>query len=152
MQGPLQVLGSWPCTCLVKSECLTAGAMLQSFVLFSFRCLLLLWQQFLGLMTTGIIGKMYLLGPLQVCSSRILLVLLQFPTCYSETFIISLLPFCAGLTVASFCYLQFFPPPYDVDGILFFIPLHNASLQSVVYILYNHFLYIFGVKISSFKN
>lgn len=28
-----------------------------------------------------------------------------------------LLPlFYAGITVATFCYLQFFPPPYDVDG------------------------------------
>lgn len=26
---------------------------------------------------------------------------------------------CAGITIASFCYLQFFPPPYDVDGISF---------------------------------
>jgi len=24
--------------------------------------------------------------------------------------------FFAGLTIASFCYLQFFPPPYDKDG------------------------------------
>lgn len=24
--------------------------------------------------------------------------------------------FYAGMTVASFCYLQFFPPPYDADG------------------------------------
>ncbi|CAH2042098.1 unnamed protein product, partial [Thlaspi arvense] len=25
-----------------------------------------------------------------------------------------------GLTVSSFCYLQFFPPPYDMDGIILF--------------------------------
>lgn len=27
-----------------------------------------------------------------------------------------LLNFSSGTIVASFCYLQFFPPPYDVDG------------------------------------
>lgn len=27
----------------------------------------------------------------------------------------------AGITVSSFCYLQFFPPPYDIDGTFFFI-------------------------------
>lgn len=29
----------------------------------------------------------------------------------------------AGLTVASFCYLQFFPYPYDADGTSFFFLL-----------------------------
>lgn len=38
----------------------------------------------------------------------------------------------AGLTVASICYLQFFPPPYDIDGTY---TLSSASLFPVILLL-----------------
>jgi len=61
MQGPLLDLvflhGIYP----GKLRHLTVGAMLQSFVLFSFRFLWQLWLLSLVLMIIGIIGKMFLL-------------------------------------------------------------------------------------------
>lgn len=42
-----------------------------------------------------------------------------------------------GLVVATFCYLQFFPPPYHVDGIFFssYIDSHFLHLLSEVRLL-----------------
>ena len=41
--------------------------------------------------------------------------------------------FCAGLTIASFCYLQFFPAPYHIDGMA-----HNiiSFLESCAFYFY----------------
>lgn len=44
------------------------------------------------------------------------------------------LNFLAGIVVATFCYLQFFPPPYHVDGISLFL-LYKQSSVLFVFIL-----------------
>lgn len=53
----------------------------------------------------------------------------------NETLVIILLTLCAGLTVASFCYLQFFPPPYDIDGIFFLISISILLIDLTIYTL-----------------
>lgn len=47
--------------------------------------------------------------------------------------------FYAGITVASFCYLQFFPPPYDTDG-MSIVAVFLTNLD--YYILYCDWLYV----------
>lgn len=37
--------------------------------------------------------------------------------------------FCEGVVVATFCYLQFFPPPYHANGMLFRNILNFADLS-----------------------
>ena len=64
MQGPSPVLVFLPGIYLEKLGYLTEGAMLQSCVLFSYQSFLQLWLECLELMTTGITGKMCLLGVL----------------------------------------------------------------------------------------
>lgn len=47
---------------------------------------------------------------------------------------------CAGITVASFCYLQFFPLPYDAEGIistcvvLFILDAKSLSVHSIFFV------------------
>lgn len=45
--------------------------------------------------------------------------------------------FCAGITIASFCYLQFFPPPYDTDGMYLRVPFLMLSLCGFPFVLCN---------------
>jgi len=48
---------------------------------------------------------------------------------YRELIVYFLCDIYAGLTVASICYLQFFPPPYDIDGTC---SLSSVSLFTVI--------------------
>ena len=37
----------------------------------------------------------------------------------------------AGSTIASFCYLQFFPPPYDIDGMSMNCSFHPVAIDVI---------------------
>ena len=63
------------------------------------------WHHWQDVFTGGLIGLLktgFSLFDLLICKYTFL-----------QTFYTS---FYAGLTISSFCYLQFFPPPYDTDG------------------------------------
>ena len=49
---------------------------------------------------------------------------------------------CTGITIASFCYLQFFPPPYDVDGTPSDFFLTNCYYMTTVHDSFTPYKYV----------
>ena len=139
-QGPTQVLAFLLGICLEKSGYLIVGAMLQNSVSFSCHFQLLLWLEFLEQMIIGITGKMFLLGAFQVCflgTSFFFYFYLYSLLLAISPFPFVLLPLFTGIIVASFCYLQFFPAPYDVDG-MFLRALFSTFITLAIFaILYD---------------
>lgn len=90
------------------------------------------WHHWQDVFAGGVIGLFYQYRWLWMESFLTLL----FSDLYTLLSIILCPSSLAGATVASFCYLQFFPPPYDIDGMPF-----NCSYWLIILEFVNLSLY-----------
>lgn len=138
LQGPLQVWVFCHYTCLEKLKYLIAEGMLQNYALFFFRYSLRPLLASHELMTTGTIGKTFSLEVFQVCFRVISYLRRKCNWNCIPVYDFSIFTWfhLAGLVVATFCYRQFFPNPYDDKGIHLFSFVLQDGFQVEFQIFY----------------